>query len=323
MNTKERKPARRPDPRQSRRAAEERERQRRKSAQKKNKKPLDSEIVYTQAKPFVLSAFLIHLLTVAAVVAALLLGMSIFFKVGKVNVSGSDKYSPWEVMQAAGIQEGDTLLTLNQSRAAGKIKTSLPYVDEVQIGIKLPDTVNIEITELAVTYVIDADDGSQWFMDRTGKLLEEAAPADAQFCTQITGVTITAPEAGQKAVAKEPEPETTTATDASGETVEVTLPVTITGSERLAVVCNILELLEENGILGQVDSLDVSDLSDIELWYEDRYRILLGDTGDLSRKVRSFTLAIGQMSEYQTGVLDASFTVWPDQVGYTTFSKSE
>ena len=319
MNTKERKPSRRPDPRQARRAAEERERQRRKAAQKKNKKPLDAEIVYTQAKPFMLSAFLAGLLTVIAVVAAIVLGMSIFFKVATVNVSGSDKYTPWEVMQAADIQQGDTLLTLNKSRAAGKIKTSLPYVDEVRIGIKLPDTVNIEITELAVTYVIDADDGSQWFMDANGKLLEVATPADALFCTKIEGVVITAPEAGQKAVAKEPEPETTTQTDASGETVEVTLPVTITGSERLAVVCTILQLMEDNGILGEMDSVDVTDLSDIELWYADRYHILLGDSGNLSRKVRSFTLAIGQMSEYQTGVLDASFTIWPDQVGYTTF----
>lgn len=321
MNTKDRKQTRRPDPKAAKRAAAEKERRRRKAVAKHRKKPLDSEIVYTQAKPFALSAFLIRLATVVAIVAALMLGMSIFFKVGVVNVSGSDKYTPWDVMQAAGIQEGETLLTLNKGRAAGKIRTNLPYVDEVRIGIKLPDTVNIEITELAVTYAIAADDGTWWLMDADGRLLEAVSEADASFCTEIRGITVTAPQAGQMAVAAEPAPQTEMQTDAAGETVEVTLPVTITGSERLAVACTILQHLEDNGIFGEMESVDVSDLSDIELWYSDRYRILLGDSADLSRKVKSFTLAIGQMSEYQTGILDASFTIWPDQVGYTSFDQ--
>ena len=30
--------------------------------------------------------------------------------------------------------------------------------------------------------------------------------------------------------------------------------------------------------------------------------------------------AILQMSDYQSGVLDISFTIWPNQVGYTPFA---
>lgn len=321
MNTKDTKKRRRPDSKQARRAAEEKERQRRKAAQQKQKKPLDSEVVYTQVKPFVLSAFLIHLLTVVAIVAALLIGMSIFFKVGTVNVAGGEKYTPWEVMEAAGIQEGDTLLTLNKSRAAGKIKTNLPYVDEVRIGIKLPDTVNIEITEVAVTYAIEADDGYWWLMDAEGTILESVSSVDAKDYTQILGVTVTGAQTGQQAVATEPVPETQVETNAEGETVEVELPVTVLGSERLEAVCTILQHLEDNSILGEMASVDVTDLANIELWYADRYRILLGDTTQLNQKIYLVTRAINQLSEYQTGILDASFTIWPDQVGYTSFDQ--
>lgn len=326
MNTKDTKKRRRPDPKQARRAAEEKERQRRKAAQKKQKKPLDSEVVYTQAKPFSLNKLLFGLLTVVAIVLALLIGMSIFFKVGTVNVgtvnvSGNGKYTPWEVMQAAGIQEGDTLLTLNKGRAAGKIKTNLPYVDEVRIGIKLPDTVNIEITEVAVTYAIEADDGYWWLMDSEGTILESVSSIDAKDYTQILGVTVTGAQAGQQAVATEPVPETQVETNAEGETVEVELPVTVLGSERLAAACTILQYLEDNSILGEMASVDVTDLANMELWYEDRYQILLGDTSDLSRKIQYVTGAISQLSAYQTGILDASFTIWPDQVGYTSFDQ--
>lgn len=315
--------ARKPAPKQTRQSVVAKSRQHRAAAAKKQpkRKPLDSEIVYTQAKPFAVSTFLIHLMTVVAVVAAVILGMSIFFKVGVVNVAGSQKYTPWDIKEASGIQEGENLLTLNKGRAVGKIKAALPYVDEVRIGIELPKTVNIEITELAVTYAIATPDNDWWLMDSEGQILEPINRIEAKNHTQILGITVTDPAVGQQAVATEPEPETIDATDASGETVDMTVPVTIQGRERLDAVLMILQYLEENGILGQMASVDVTDLANIVLWYGERYRIELGDTSQLSRKIRSFTLAIDQMSEYQTGVLDVSFTIWPDQVGYTSFDQ--
>lgn len=321
MKTKATKKRPVPAGKQARRAAEEKERRRRKAVRQKQPKSLDSEVVYTQVKPFALSAFLLHLLTVVAVVAAILIAMSIFFKVGTVNVAGGEKYTPWQVMEAAGIQEGDTLLTLNKSRAAGKIRTNLPYVDEVRIGIKLPDTVNIEITEVAVAYAIEGDDGYWWLMDADGTVLESVSTLDIEDYTQILGVTITGAQAGQPAVAADPEPETEIQTGPDGETVEVTKPVTVTGAERLEAACMILQNLEKYGILGEMATVDVTVLGDIQLWYGSRYNILLGDTAQLNRKIYLVTDAIGQLSQYQTGILDASFTIWPDQVGYTTFDQ--
>ena len=202
-----------------------------------------------------------------------------------------------------------------------KIKTNLPYVDEVRIGIKLPDTVNIEITEVAVTYAIEADDGYWWLMDSEGTILESVSSIDAKDYTQILGVTVTGAQAGQPAVATEPEPETQVETNAEGETVQVELPVTVLGSERLETACMILQSLEHNGILGEMASVDVTELGDIVLWYADRYQILLGDTAQLDHKIYMVTGAISQLSAYQTGILDASFTIWPDQVGYTSFDQ--
>ena len=310
---------RRSDPKQARRAATAKTRQRKAAPKKKNKKSLDSEIVYTQVMPFAISAFLIHLLAVVAVVASLILGMSIFFKVGVVNVAGGEKYTAWDVKEASGIQDGDNLLTMNKSRVVGKIKTTLPYVNEVRIGIKLPDTVNIEITELDVAYAIADDTGSWWLMDSQGKMLEQLEPMKEKAYTQVVGITVTGPQAGQQAVATEPEPVTETVTDESGATVDMTVPVTVRGEEKLDAALMILQYLEDSGVLGQMASINVGDISNMEMWLSDRYQILLGDTTQLNRKVKSVTLAIEQLSDYQTGVLDASFTIWPDQVGYTAF----
>lgn len=321
MDTKETKNRRKPAPKNKKPTAVEKSRRHRNTPRKPQKKSLDSEIVYTQVKPFVVSVFLLRLLTVVAVVAALVLGMSIFFKVGTVNVAGCETYTPWDIKVASGIQDGENLLTLNKSRIVGKIKTTLPYVNEVRLGIKLPDTVNIEITELSVAYAIADEDGNKWLMDAQGKLLEQLQPLEEKAYTQVLGITVTGPQAGQQAVATEPEPVTETVTDASGETEAVTVPVTVQGREKLEAAIMILQYLEDNGVLGEMASVDVTDVSGIQLWYEDRFQILLGDTTQLNRKVKSVKLAIDQMSEYQTGVLDASFTIWPDQVGYTAFEQ--
>ena len=105
-------------------------------------------IQYTPAKPFNRNRFLLRLATVAAVVLALVLGMSIFFRAEQVTVSGVEKYTPWEIREASGIGESDGLLGISEAKISARIRTKLPYVDTVRVGIKLPNTVNIVIEEI-------------------------------------------------------------------------------------------------------------------------------------------------------------------------------
>lgn len=81
----------------------------------------------------------------------------------------------------------------------------------------------------------------------------------------------------------------------------------------------ILTALEDNDIVGEAASVDVSRLEDIILWYGTRYQVNLGDSSNLEYKIACMCDAILQMSDYQTGILDISFTTWTTQVGYTPF----
>lgn len=275
------------------------------------------EVVYTQPGPFNRNRFLLHLATVLAVVLALVFGMSIFFKVKTVTVSGAEKYTPWQVREASGIQEGENLLGVSQARLSSLIRSKLPYVERVRIGIKLPDTVNIEIKELDVVYAVEAQDGTWWLMRSDGRLVEKTNAADAGSSTKLLGVQLTAPAVGEQATAYEQPPEQTLAEG-------VAVPVSVSAAERLSTAVSVIGYLEENGMIGTVASVDVSDMGSIELWYGERYQILLGDTTRLSYKISSARTAIDQMGDYQTGVLDASFTVEIDgeanKVIYTPFN---
>ena len=71
------------------------------------------ETVYTEAKPVNISRFFVRIATVLAVVFAIVFGMSIFFKVETITVSGMENYSAWVLAEASGIEKGDNLLTLS------------------------------------------------------------------------------------------------------------------------------------------------------------------------------------------------------------------
>ena len=288
--------------------------QKRASAPKQPAEPIKTgpDVVYLPPKPFSRNRLILHLVTIAAVVLAVVLGLSVFFRVDaeKITVSGGQKYSAWEVAQASGIKEGDNLLTFNRAKAAGRIQASLPYVKSVRIGIKLPDTVNIEIVEIDVTYAVKSVSGQWWLISAEGKAIERVTEEAAGNSTKILGVTVEEPKVGEKTVAYQP-PQTETTPE--GELV----PITVTAAEQLQAASNIAGFLESNGIFGQMKSIDVNDVFDIQLWYGEQYQIKLGDRTDLSRKIAYFKAALDQeLGAHDSGVLDITN---PPQVLFSAF----
>lgn len=301
--------------------AEARRKARAAKAEKKQKQAARNDtpaVIYTQPAVFNRNRFFIQLVTVTAIVAALVMGMSVFFKVGTITVSGAEVYSAWAVREASGINEGDSLLTFSRQRATAQIQAKLPYVEKSRIGIKLPETVIIYIEEMDVAYAIKSSDGVWWLMTSSGRMVEQINAADAEDYTRVLGVTVSEPKANEDAVATENIPDTTEATGGI-EGVAAPVPITVTGAQRLHSALQILRALEANDIVGAAASVDVSRLEDIILWYGTQYQVNLGDTSRLEYKIAYMNDAILQMSDYQSGILDVSFTHWPNQAGYTPF----
>lgn len=320
----ERRPARQPEQRTRRPAADQaaaketREARRRQAEQKNREAARKRRECARRTPPKALPRrkLLWKLLTTAAVVVALLLGLTIFFKVQNVTVTGNEKYTAERILAASGIEQGENLLTFGKSRAAGRILAELPYVDQVQIGIKLPNTVHIDIVELEVTYAIRSAGGEWWLMDCGGKLLETVEEAEAAKHTQVLGICAEGPTPGGTLVAGEGSNSGTAPTGEETEDQETDLHGS--AAERGRAALEILKALEETEHMGDVTTVDVSSLYDIQLWYGKQYQILLGGATELTYKVRYMTQAVGTLADYQSGVLDltleqdrkAIFTPW-------------
>ena len=276
-------------------------------------------VVYTQPKAFSRNKFLLHVLIVVSVVLAFVLALSVFFRVEHILVAGANAYDEWEIREAADIKEGERLLSFSKARASGRIQAKLPYVDKVRIGIKLPDTVIIYVEELEVAYAAKCTDGIWWLITSSGRVVEQIDPDTATGYTQIKGIILDNPVVNQQAVAFE-EIQPTTPTETLDPTAETLAPVvTVTANQKLEMAKVILTSLENNGIVGEAASVDVSNIHALELMYGTRYQVNLGDGNNMDYKIACMQKAIAQMSDYEMGVLDVSFTTWPDMVGFTPF----
>ncbi len=289
---------------------------------KRNPQQPTPAVIYTQPQAFNRDRLLIQLVTVTAVVVAFVVGISVFFKVGDIRVSGAEVYTEGKVEEASGIEKGDNLLTFSRARAGALIKANLPYVKTVSFGIKLPDTVNIIIEEEDVVYAIKDQDAGWWLINSDGFVVDQSNAGQAANYTQVLGVALEHPLRDQPAVAVEamataPDP---TADPTAGTEETVALGAMVSGEQRLKLALQILNALEANDIVGEAASVNVSQTESITLWYGTRYQVNLGNDANLEEKVATMNDVILQMSDYQSGVLDISYTIFPDKVVYTPFS---
>ncbi len=259
------------------------------------------EVVGTPGREFNRNRFILNIITIFAVAFAVFLGISIFFKVEQITVSGNSKYSEWSIYEASGIQEGDSLLFFGEATAGSKIIDALPYVKSVRFEIKLPGTVHIIVEEAAVAYSLQSEDGTWWLMTAQGRLTEQVNAAVAAKSAKVVGVTLRNPAVGENAVAVE---------DGEGS---------VSGADRLAAAMQIMTQLEANELFGKVTSIHVTALQQLEFWCGQQYQVKLGDRDRLDYKIAAVKSAMEQMSQYQTGILDASFTTFPNSVGYMQF----
>lgn len=265
-------------------------------------RPAAPEVVYTQPSPINRKKLIFRLVTAAAVILSIFIGFSIFFRVDTIVVSGNQQYSAEMIREASGIELGDSLLGFGKTKACGKIAEFLPYVMSVRIGIKLPGTVTIYISEVKVTYSVQDKGGEWWLLASDGRIMERVGANEAAKHTQIIGLTLENPQISAKAKPYEPEPEDDK-------------PVTLTAQDRLDAVLRIAVRLERNGILGDVTSIDVTDMGNIVLEYAEQYTVLLGDFNHLDYKVDTMKGAIETHDSHQKGKLEIIYGIPPVKDG--------
>lgn len=285
-------------------------------AKPRKRKSNAPDVVYSAAKPFSRGKLLTSLLTVVAIVLALIFGIAIFFHVDTITVSGANKYDEWTIREASGIQNGDNLLLINDAQIAGNITTKLPYVKSVRVGIKLPNTVNIYIEEQDIMYAIRDTGNRLWLITNEGIVVDTTNTGDAGSYPSILGVQLYKPVQSQKAIAADEEaPNAPIETNEDGEPLDT--PVTIFGEDRLNAALELLQYFEKHQIIHKIVSVDVTDMGNIKVTYGQQYTINFGNKTELAYKTELVAKGIAKLDDQYnepTGEIDVSFRVQRDLI---------
>lgn len=213
--------------------------------------------------------------------AALIFGMSVFFRVSRIEVNGNEMYTDEEVMAAAGIEEGDNLFFINRFTAVSRIFSHLPYVEEALVTRSLPDRVVIDVSESSAIACVVVE-SQYWAIDRNCKLLTMVDNVDAVGLITVTGVTPINPTIGEVI--------------APGEADQ----------PKIDYLADILDQMQERGLIGDVTWVDVSTASNPSFDYLGRFTVKLGPNENTEYKFGMLLSAVEQLAAGDRGTIDLS-----------------
>lgn len=222
-------------------------------------------------------AFLYKLLTFFVICGVLVAALSLFFKIDQTEVTGAERYSAQQVVQASGIQLGQNLYLLDKYEIAANIADALPYVESVRISRKLPNTLCFEVTECTQQVQIQQS-GTVWQLCHSGKIVDTAI--SLQEGAVITGLTLENPAAGRM------------------------LQVSAEQEKGRGELLVLLQRLEEKGMLADCQEIHLEDPDLITLRFREHFRVELLWGSDLNYELNYLLAVLEKLEVGEKGTID-------------------
>lgn len=209
-------------------------------------------------------------------------GMLFFFKIGTIECEGITVYDTEEIIGVSGLTVGADMYNIGAERIAERLGARYPYLMNIRVERRLPDTVVIIAEEDTAVYYTDLG-GKYYILSAELRVLEsiedEAALAEREGLLHII-----LPEVARAIV---------------GEKVQY-----FREQNEEYVLETVKTLLE----LPQADKINVVDMSDrfeLKFTYDSRIEVELGEARDIPAKVKFAFAMIDEFSEFAMGTVSA------------------
>ena len=220
------------------------------------------------------------LLCVVLTPLAVLIAITVFFRISTITVTGDVGYSDSAIIKASGINIGDNMFRFNKFESIDGIFEVMPYIDEISIRRHLPDDVEIIVTKCTAVATLQYE-GEWYLIDSKGKLLENKGIFQPQNYPVITGVELKTPKVGKY--------------------------VEIIDKEKEKPLFLVLNTAINSDILQYIDYIDVSRVYNIKFIYKQRFTVNIGDSEQIEKKIRFMLLmAEEKLASDAVGIIDVS-----------------
>lgn len=119
-------------------------------------------------------------LSIVALITAVLL------RVDTVEIVGNSLYSAVEIVEAADVEAGKSIVFLNKEAITEKLQKKLPFIEEVRVEKHLPSTIKITVTETTEEMCF-YNSGKYYTASKNGKILDEMLRRPEKLPVIITG----------------------------------------------------------------------------------------------------------------------------------------
>jgi cell division protein FtsQ len=223
--------------------------------------------------------FFYKLFSILVICIVILVALTLFFKVDTIKISGESRYTEQQILETSGVETGENLFMLNKYSIANRLNEKLPYIEEVRINRKLPDTLLIDVTECAHTYAL-TQDGTAWLISSNGKIVDSCTPADAKDLPSIDGCKLQKPSVSSK------------------------IALSSGSQTRLNSLLSLLKALEDANLTDQVNTIHLDSAAELSMDYGGRFTVKLLYGVDYAYKLRNLTAVIDALQTNETGTID-------------------
>lgn len=225
--------------------------------------------------------FLYKLLSVFVICGAIIAAMTLFFRVRDIAVTGQKRYTAEEIREASGVEPGSNMYLLNKYDVVRAITRKLPYIEDIRINRKLPDTLLIEVRESGRPFAL-VQDGSAWLVSGSGKIVEQLPEEEAGQYGLISGCQLLAPSVGSS------------------------LALATEYASQQASLLSLLKALEDAGLTENVDGIRLDDLSDLKMDYIGRFTVRMPYGADYEWELKKLTATLEDeaIQSNMTGTID-------------------
>lgn len=179
------------------------------------------------------------------------------FNIVSISCVGEKIVKEADILKKAELNIGKNIFSTNMSNAEDRIRT-IPYISDVKIKRIFPNKLEISIIESVPVLCIE-ENNKLYVFDVEGKLLEIKRPEEKQNLIQVLGVSADKLKPGDNIITKK--------NGTPDDLIEL------------------VEILENKGMLAGVTKLDLEDVTNIKIDIENRIFIDFGINKDMEHKI--------------------------------------
>lgn len=202
-------------------------------------------------------------------VTALVLSLTVFFKIDTITVKGDSIYDETQIINASGVTKGGNLFLCDLQRASQGVRKNLPYIARADVKRKIPSTIIIDISASKAYIAVETASGIA-LADKEGKILEFVSGDKASGkVIKLNAGTVFSAKLGENVF------DSNNGEDAGKEQ-----------KKKAEILKEIFDAIDKSG-LEKITSIDIKSSSDIYIVYQNRLKLSIGSVSDIEYKLKS------------------------------------